>query len=283
MAAKEEEVVLIINDLQNHMNSLERVGTSRRVEDVIIDAMKDRHELDKITANVLEGFTSAIRAYCNSVHTISTVTDHRLDILDPDQLNILEQSYGTVISQFDKLRQVCVDASKLYNNSSLLSRSYGTLANFAISLFTNLGINQIDFTKELENLKIFNENFKKLEAIFRKAETEISNTRSDSNLSVMIKSFLDIFNDLHKSFIAIGGSVPQIKKLFIKINEDELVEGYDYLLMIKELFTIFAKILADRVQNGYADVGLFKELDSAVEDKPDNLVQLATSFRASFS
>lgn len=279
----EDELVRIINDLQNHMNQMEALGTSKRIEDVVIEAGKSRYELDKVTVNILEGYSAAIRGYCTSAHTVNTITENRLDVLDQDQLNIVEQSYCSTLTQFDKMRQVCTDASKVYAASNLLSRAFAQLSNFTHNLFTNLLINPNDLAREMISLKSFNEYFRDLESIFKKAQVDVNTTKNEASLLQNIQDFTKAFKEFQTNYQVMEGATSQMKRLFEEVNEEEMTDAYDYMLMIKEVFAIFRKILNERMESGFADVASFKELENNLEDKPEALITLGTNFRASFS
>lgn len=283
IASKEDEVVLIINELQNHMNQMEALGTSKRIEDTVIEAGKSRYELDKVTMNILEGYSAAVRGYCTSAHTINTLMSNKLDLLDTDQMNIVDQTYCTTLAQFDRMRQVCTDASKVYASSSLLGRAFGQLSNFTHNLFSNLLVNAKDIINEMAGLRAFNEHFRNLESIFKKAQNDVNVSKNEASLVQNIQEFSKAFAELQTNYRLLEGSPPQLKRLFEEINEDEMTDAYDYMLMIKEIFSIFRKILDERMENGFADVASFKELEDNLEDKPEALITLGTNFRASFS
>lgn len=283
VASKEDDVVNIINQLQNHMSTMENIGTSKRIEEIVMDAGKSRYQLDKVTVNILEGYSAAIRGYCTASHTIYTMTDNKLDVLDNDQLNIVEQTYCEAFQQFDRLRQVCTDASKVYSSSTLLSRAFGSLSNFVLSLFSNLVVNATDLKNEVQCLKNFNEIFNQLEPTFKKTQNEISVTKNEISITRNITEFSELFAKLHDNYEQIDGHAQHLKRLFVEINEDELTDAYDYMVMVKEVFAIFTKILDERLNNGYADLSLFRELENNLEDKPETLVTLGANFRSAFS
>lgn len=279
----EEDMAQVISDLQDHINLIEQTISARKLDEPVIQVGKLRQELDKICVNVLEGYTNAVRGYCSSVHTINMMTDSRLDLLDTEQISIVEQTFVTVFKQLDKLRQACTDASKLYSSSTVMGKAFGQFANFSYSLFNALMIAPKDLAQEVESLKNFNMIFKQMEAIFSKIQHEVGVAKNETSLARHIKDFHDLYLNLQTEYNAVNGSADQLKRLFVEINMDELVDAFDYMTMIKEVTTAFNKILEERVRSGYADPTYYKELDDTLEDKPEIMADLGSNFRANFS
>lgn len=280
---REEDIAQVITDLQSHMALIEQTAASRRLDDPVLQVGKLRLDLDKVSINVLEGYTSAVRGFCSSVHTVNTMTDNKLDLLDQEQLAILEQAFVAVLNQLDKLRQACTDASKLYTTSPMLGKTFGQFANFSYSLCNALMVVPLDLNREVDSLKSFNLIFGQLENIFDKIQNEVNVVKNEATLAMLIKDFNDHFSKLTTEFNTVGGSVDQVRRLFVEVNLQEFLDAYDYMTMIKEVLTSVNKILDERVKNGYADVTFYKELELTLEDKPDVLIDLGSNFRANFS
>ena len=98
-----------------------------------------------------------------------------------------------------------------------------------------------------------------------------------------LQDFGDMFARLQQENKTMTSDLSFIKKFFVGNNLDEVKEGYDYMLMIKETFSAFSKILDQRVRKGKADESSYLELDAILSDKPDNLVALASVFRNNFT
>jgi len=267
-----------------HVEKIEQLVQGRRLDSSVNLVATKRMEVEKGAADVLESFAAAVRTLSSAYQNFRMVSENSIDLLDLDQVKLLEQTYLVAFGQLNRIRQVCTDAGKLYATSPTLSKLFNSISDFCHNLFTEVVVNPNDLVLEISNLKDFNNAFQPMQRLLEEVRHEVEHNKNEGLISRKIQDFNTTFyraQDEHTRISAKG--IESVLRLFLDNNLEELHDGFDYLVMAKELFTIFGRILDDRVRVGHADPNTYQELINALSDKPDPLVSLANQFRSTFS
>lgn len=280
---REDEMLALSDEFQTHIAMLEQLLEGRKLDNVIQNMASSRMELEKTSSQLVDGMTIAVRGVSSAFNNFNVMTDNILDVLDADQVGLIYQTYLQHFKSIDRIRQSATDATKKYKSSLLLKKIFGGIADFSFNFFNTLTVNLSDLSAEVEALQDFNNEFHPMQKVYEKALLEIENKTNEGRMSQCIQQFSDHFVRAQEPYSKVSASLDNLSRLFAGGNLQELHDGFDLMVMIREIFSVFGKILDMRVRNGYADAIVYRELDSVLEDKPDKLVDMAVKFRAVFS
>lgn len=280
---REDEMLALSDEFQTHIAMLEQLLEGRKLDNVIQNMASSRMELEKTSSQLVDGLTIAVRGIASAYNNFNVMTDNVLDVLDADQVGLVYQTYLQHFKSIDRIRQSATDATKKYKSSLLLKKIFGGIADFSFNFFNTLTISLADLSTEVEALQDFNNEFHPMQKTYEKTLLEIDNKTNEGRMSQCIQQFSDHFTRAQEPYNKVSASLDNLSRLFTSGNPNELHEGFDLMVMIREIFAVFGKILDMRVRHGYADAIVYRELDSVLEDKPDRLVEMAVKFRAVFS
>lgn len=280
---REDEMLALSDEMQTHIAMLEQLLEGRKLDNVIQNMANSRMELEKTTSQIVDGLTIAVRGVVSAFNNFNVMTDNVLDVLDADQVGLIYQTYMQHFKSIDRIRQSATDATKKYKSSLLLKKIFGGIADFCFNFFNVLTINLADLSTEVDALQEFNNEFHPMQKTYEKTLLEIENKTNEARMSQCLQQFSDHFGRVQEPYSKVSTSLDNLARLFSGGNTSELHDGYDFMVMLKEIFSVFSKILDMRVRNGYADAIVYRELDNVLEDKPDKLVDMAVKFRAVFS
>ena len=280
---KEEEMLSLSDELQNHYSNIEETMQSRKLDAMILSVAQRRVQLEKMICEILNWMTAAIRSFTSAYQNFNVMTEGVLDMLDEEQVSLINQTYGTCFNHLERTRSTCSDAIKLYSSSPILSKIFGSFSDFCFSLFSNLGINASEIANEVNHLNEFNVNFHPMQKLFDKTIYELNHKANDATIAKLVQEFGEYYNRANDEYQKLIQGIDNISKLFLGANKQELIDGYEYMNMIKEVFSAFSKILDQRVRSGYADPQAYKELDEVLADKPDKLIEVGQKFKLNFS
>jgi regulator of replication initiation timing len=280
---REDEMLALSDEFQTHIAMLEHLLEGRKLDNIIQNMASSRMDLEKIASQLVDGLTIAVRGISSAFNNFNVMTENVLDVLDADQVALIYQTYMQHFKSIDRIRQSATDALRKYKTSLLLKKIFGGIADFSFNFFNTLTVNLNDLIVEVEALQEFNNEFHPMQKVYEKALLEIENKTNEGRMSQCIQQFSDHFARAQEPYTKVSNSLDNLKRLFSGGNLQELHDGFDFMVMIREIFSVFGKILDMRVRNGYADPIVYRELDNVLDDKPDKLVDMAVKFRAVFS
>ena len=281
---REEDILQLVDEFKLHIEKVEQLTEGRKLDHSVNQVALRRIELEKLTVGVLEAFSGAIRSIVSAHQNFRLMSDNRLDMMDSEQIDLIEQTYAAAFFELDRVRQLCVDSGKKYSTSPVLSKLFNSISDFCIILFTELMISPSDLLVGIQILKEYNRQFHPLQKIYDQVKNDIDNTKNEGSISRNIQDFNIIFTRLGEEYNKMtSNGVESVTRLFVSHNMEELQDGFDFIMMVKETFSVFSKILDERVRVGHASPDVYQELDNVLSDKPDVVVSMGGKFRNTFS
>lgn len=285
---KEEEMLGFVDQLRTHTENLEGLLDSNKLTGMCEEATIKRLELEKNIVDISEFLVSGVRglnaAYLtfHSSSNSSQAANQVLDLLDEDQLNLLEQTFGLSLQQLDQAKSRAGSYRQLPSTCNI-QRSLQQISDFGHGLFTEIGLSSTQLSDCLGYIKNYLKAFLPLEKSFDKLDSSLLRSRNESALTNQLLEFLKDFNKLGPAFELAQNDLALLRRVVARGGIEEFLASFDFMAMVKEIVELFSKILDARVRNGQASAGLYEELKEVENDKPEELIRFINKFKTNFS